>query len=146
MNSKVAGYFTVEAALVFPMVLGTIFLLIYLGFFQYDRCMLEFDIGALALKGCCSEESDKEAVLDEVEKAAREIYVEKYIAWETADINAEIDGKNVRVEGSGSIRFPFGALVQKGLYNMWNVKAEYENRRMDPVTFIRTYKKIVGGE
>ena len=71
MKCKLGGYFSVEAALVFPLVMGTILLLIYLGFYQYDRCMLEFDMGTIALRGCSCDEQDRTMVLDEMERSAR---------------------------------------------------------------------------
>lgn len=33
------AYFTVEAAVLYPIVLGVIVLMTYLLFFQYDRCL-----------------------------------------------------------------------------------------------------------
>ena len=46
---KAGAYLTVEAALILPMVLGVIILVIYLLFFQYDRCLMEQNVGKLAL-------------------------------------------------------------------------------------------------
>ena len=146
MKCKLGGYFSVEAALVFPLVIGTILLLIYLGFYQYDRCMLEFDMGTIALRGCSCDEQDRTMVLDEMERSVRGIYKEKYIAWEAGDINMEMEGNRIRVSGTGKIRFPFGFLMQRGMTEVWEIKANYENRRLDPVAFIRTYKKLAGGE
>lgn len=146
MKYKVEGYFSAEAALVFPMVIGTILLLIYLGFYQYDRCMLEFDMATIALAGCSCDEKDQVAVLDEMERVIREISKERYIAWEAENINIEVKGNRVRTAGGGKLRFPFGLLIQKGVNGVWKVEASYENRRMDPVAFVRGYKKITGGE
>ena len=39
------AYFTVEAALIIPLVLGILVFLIFIMFYQYDRCLLEQDIG-----------------------------------------------------------------------------------------------------
>ena len=43
------AYFTVEAAVLYPIVLGVIVLMTYLLFFQYDRCLLEQDMGRAAV-------------------------------------------------------------------------------------------------
>ena len=46
------AYFTVEAAVLYPVVLGVVLLMMYLLFFQYDRCLLEQDMGrAAGLRG-----------------------------------------------------------------------------------------------
>ena len=44
------AYFTVEAAVLDPIVLGVIVLMTYLLFFQYDRCLLEQDMGRAAVR------------------------------------------------------------------------------------------------
>ena len=44
------AYFTVEAAVLYPIVLGVIVLMTYLLFFQYDRCLLEQDMGRAAVR------------------------------------------------------------------------------------------------
>ena len=54
----VRGYFTVEAALVMPVVLLGIALVMYLLIFQYDRCLLEQDTGVLALRGSAIQVED----------------------------------------------------------------------------------------
>ena len=146
MKCKVEGYFSVEAALVFPMIIGAILLLIYLGFYQYDRCMMEFDVAAIALAGSSCDEEDRIAVLDEMERVARELSKERYIAWEAENINIEVKGNHVCTTGGGKLRFPFGLLIQKGMNGVWKVEVNYENRRLDPVAFVRSYKKSAGGE
>ena len=146
MKREVEGYFSVEAALVFPMVIGVILLLIYLGFYQYDRCMLEFDMAAIALVGYHCEEEETESVLDEMERVAVGISRERYVAWEAENINIEVNGNRVCASGGGKLRFPFGFLIQKGMNDAWEAEANYENRRLDPVAFVRGYKKIAGGE
>lgn len=42
-DAREGGYMTVEAALVLPVVLCAMVVLIYLGFFLYDRCAMEQD-------------------------------------------------------------------------------------------------------
>ena len=42
MTDGMAGaFFTVEAAILYPLVLAVIVLMVYLLFFQYDRCLLD---------------------------------------------------------------------------------------------------------
>ena len=145
LNSKIAGYFSVEAALVFPMVMGTVLLLIYMAFYQYDRCMLEFDVALIALRGCSCDEEETGLVLDEMERAAVELSGEKYIIWEAENINIEVKGNRVRASGGGKLRFPFGFLLLKEANGVWKAEADYENRHLNPVALVRWYKKI-GGE
>ena len=143
---KVKGYFSVEAAMVFPLVVGTILSLIYLGFYQYDRCMLEFDVAMVALTGYSCDEQEWEMALDAMEKAALKIAKGRYIAWESGNINIEITGNRIRASGGGKLCFPFGFLIHKGVNGVWEAKRSYENRRINPVEFVRAYNKLAGGE
>ena len=45
MKKESDAYFTVEAAILYPIILSVILLMTYLLLFQYDRCLLEQDIG-----------------------------------------------------------------------------------------------------
>ena len=45
------GYLTLEAALILPMLIAAILFVIYMLVFQYNRCLLEQDLGAMALWG-----------------------------------------------------------------------------------------------
>ena len=49
---RVGGYFSVEAALVLPVVLGVYLFLITMLFVQYDRCLLEQDMASMLIKAC----------------------------------------------------------------------------------------------
>ena len=52
MKKESDAYFTVEAAILYPIILSVILLMTYLLLFQYDRCLLEQDIGkATVLSG-----------------------------------------------------------------------------------------------
>ena len=49
--------------MVVPIVLGMIMLLLYLAFFQYNRCLLEQDMTALSIKSCSEQAEEKEDLL-----------------------------------------------------------------------------------
>ena len=145
VKEKENAYFTVEAALVFPMVLGVIVLLIYLAFFQYDRCLMEQDMGMLALRGCTIWAEDKEALMQELMEQADKVYMDKYIAWNGSEATIRLEKGTVEVRQEGTLRFPFSSFIGSVEGN-WNTMAEYENRRVKPVNFIRLYRKVTGGK
>ena len=41
IKRRMGGYFTVEAALILPMVILFMTTMLFVGFYVYDRCMLE---------------------------------------------------------------------------------------------------------
>lgn len=143
---KSAAYFTVEAAMVLTATMGVVILLVYIIFLQYDRCLLEMDMGSLALKGCALQEKNNDDLLKKLVVCEREIYWDKYIAWESAEACIEINGSTVRVEQKGYLKFPFTKIMSQDEESLWQVYASYENCRVSPVVFLRTCRKLKGGK
>ena len=67
------AYFTVEAAVLYPIVLGVIVLMTYLLFFQYDRCLLEQDMGRAAVRSGSRWMQKKEELAQILDCAQREV-------------------------------------------------------------------------
>ncbi len=144
-NSLTGAYFTVEAAMVLPMVIGVLVLQVYLMLFQYDRCLMELDAGTLALRGCTIQEEDKETLMQCLLENAALLDEEKYLSWINNDEQIELTGGKVCVRKSGNLYFPFSELQIGSANEYWSATAEYENRCISPVSFIRTWRKL-GGE
>ena len=142
---KTGAYLTIEAALVLPMVLGVILLVIYLLFFQYDRCLMEQNVGKLAMRGCTLQIADSKQIVASVVAQSRQAD-ERFIAWEFGDIKVTIKGNCVRVERSGELEFPFKRFVFWKTDSTWESRIVCESHRVEPVEFIRNYRKIMGGK
>ena len=142
---KVKGYFTVEAALLFPFVTGVILLVIYLLFFQYDRCLMEQSASVLAMRGCTLQTTDRKRLVGEVLVQSRN-EDKFYLAWEMEEAQISVKGHIFRVVRSGNLKFPFRGLVFWNGDNSWGSEVIYENYRIDPVNFIRTYRKLKNGK
>lgn len=127
---KENAYFTVEAALVFPVAAGMILFIVYMLLFQYDRCLLEQDMGAAALWGSRLEGEDAEALCKRIQDRLLNIYQDKYAAWEFAVLRASIEKNGFSVQGEGR-------LVLGGAGDAWSAKAEYRYDRLSPTAFIR---------
>lgn len=145
LQKKAGAYFTVEATLVLTLTLGVIVVLIYIMFFQYNRCLLEQDIGALALKGCAIQAESKEELLQKLRKYESQIYLDKYIAWECGEVSIELKQDEVKVERAGCVIFPFSGEAFFDLESRWETKAVYENECISPVAFVRAFNKLKGG-
>ena len=79
MQKKVSGYFTVEAAMVMPIVLWVVLFVIYLLFFQYNRCLTDQDVGVLVLRGSILQEESPKERIKKIRGYAEQIYDDKYI-------------------------------------------------------------------
>lgn len=131
------AYFTVEAALVLPVVIGAVLFVIYTMLFQYDRCLLEQDVGAIALWGSLAEASDMSVLEQKVQARISGLYREKYAAWRITKLNAVLDKNRFHVEGEGQLTFPVPGWNFWNADNVWRSQASYGYSRLSPVTFIR---------
>lgn len=136
------GYFSVEAALVMPIVLTTIAFVIYLLLFTYNRCLAEQDIGIVVFRGVISEE-DNEAKMAAMRKGYREIYQDKYFAWHWGEPDFLVGRGKVSVEQTGSMETLFPRLDIPEA-SLWKTDINYRNEICNPVTFVRRISKLTG--
>lgn len=136
------AYFTVEAALILPLVMSALLLVSFLVIFQYDRCLLEQDMGLLALyAGTLSAESGAETA-GLIRNRAAELSREKYVAWETERLWITVEKDGVRIEGEGRLTFPVPEWNLFHGKNRWGVKSMRRTTQFAPVDFIRIYRRI----
>ncbi len=141
---KLNAYFTVEAALVFPIVLGVILFTIYLLFFQYDRCLLEQGAGVLAMRGCTLQITNGEELVRELLNQSRE-EDRGCITWSMEDAEISLKQNCVTIKRSGELRFPFYGFLSGRVDSVWKCSTVRESHRIKPVNFIRDLRKIMGG-
>lgn len=144
MRKSAEGYFTVEAALVLPVALGVVILIIYLLFFQYNRCLQEQDIGILALRGRVLQTESNEERMRRLREQADDLYTKKYIAWDSGAIELKHGKGTISVKQSSHLQFPFGGMSHVG--DTWETTSEYSNQVISPVPFIRSYRRVIGGQ
>ena len=70
LTKKVSGYFTVEAALLLPIIIMIIVFMIFLSFYCYDRCILEQCAYAAALRGSSNRFTSTQEAYEEAAGAA----------------------------------------------------------------------------
>lgn len=142
---KLDAYFTVEASMVMPMVIAAVLLVVYLLFFQYDRCLMEQNTGRLALRGCTGDFADGEELVQELMiQAGKEDA--RFLAWEMEKADIVYKNYTVSVKREGMLRFPFRGLIFWGGDTAWSCGCQYENNRVTPTLFIRNCRKIMGGK
>lgn len=140
------AYFTVEAALVLPLVTGALIFTTFLFVFQYDRCLLEQDINMLAVFGATAPEDGSGEPEASIQRKASELYKDKYAAWETSVLQITVKGDKVSVTGEGFFNLPLPEWNFLGTQELWKARAYRETRRISPADYIRLYRKIKGGQ
>ena len=124
MREKENAYMTVEAALVIPVVMGCILFVIYMLIFQYDRCLLEQDFGAMALWGSRAQFSETEDLESRTQERIAGMYRDKYVAWEITALNASLRRNVFSVDGGGQVTFPVPEWNFWGGVNVGSVEAD----------------------
>lgn len=146
ISLKRNAYFTVEAALVLPLVMGALIITVFLFVFQYDRCLLEQDMNILAICAGTAMAESREELEASVRRKASEVFMDKYVAWEMKDMQVIVKGSRVSVKGGGCLTLPLPEWNFFGKENVWEAQTLRETLRITPTDYIRLYRKIRGGE
>lgn len=139
------AYFTVEAALVLPLVMGAMIMGLYLFCYQYDRCILEQDIGSLLIYSCAMAEENADSTEDireNIELRAGALNRKKYAAWELTGLDIKIEKNRISLTGQGQLTFPVPGWNFWNKDNVWEAKVSYDSGRLSPVYYIRQYRKV----
>lgn len=138
--SAPSGYFTVEATMVMVLVLYVCISVIFLGFFQYDRCLMRQDAYRAVLRGSSAYKGDKLKVYITVSQMLQEFDEDDYVATE---YDYRISVKNsVKVWINGGVRMPFRGIMGFLGTTEWQLMEYAESKCIDPVTFIKLCRRL----
>lgn len=135
---KVKAYLTVEAAMVIPLIISLIVFLIYMMFYQYNRCLLEQDMGVLAIRSVALQKKEKSVVATSLQEEAAKLDGGKYLLWDMGELDISMEGYTIRIARIG------GLVLSSGDY--WSTQAAYESMQLNPVFLIRSFRKLTGGK
>lgn len=85
-RGKMDAYFSVEASLVLPMVVGSIIFVVCFLLFWYNRCLMEQNLNGLAVKASQSDSGSMEELERELGKWQDEYLTDKHYAWESGEV------------------------------------------------------------
>lgn len=139
------AYVTLEAALLLPILIGAVLFVIYMMLFQYNRCLMNQDLGAMALWGSIRQSDDGKRLEAIIRERMDNIYRDKYIAWHFTELKAGVKKNYFEAEGIGKLTFPFPGWNFWSSTNVWEAKSEYRYRRFSPVDFIRLCRGLKNG-
>ena len=144
MNKKnFKGSYTIEAALIMPMILSVLVLLIYWAFYLHDRAILSSAAYTAALRG--SQMISGENVVDEVNKCSKELIKNRLLITKSVEHKIEQKGDIIAVSYDGIISIPGGVLLNKSFAagaNEIHVSAKGRAKKNDAVKFINSCRFI----
>lgn len=140
------GSFTVEAAVIMPVVIIIIVMVMYLGFFQYNRCIMTQKLYVAALRGSIY---DEELRVNQLEKSRytetelKALYGTKLLAGAGLESQIGFEKKEVFVDSKLYMKVPFVALLKKqGYKNGWSIHIEKKIQIFKEIDFIRNCRKL----
>ncbi|MDE5893940.1 MAG: hypothetical protein K2H45_13545 [Acetatifactor sp.] len=99
------GFFSVEAALVLPIVLGVYLFLIVMLFLQYDRCLLEQDMASIMVKAG-NYEGTPQQTMEYLQELTAQWEQGRYL-WVTPQAPYfTIQGSQIRLQAAGEYTVP----------------------------------------
>lgn len=125
MNRSAKGSFTVEAALVIPMVLVVVGVLLHILFYYHDKTILNAATHATAAYGCSREVPDER----KMESYFEERIKNRCMLFAKVDSDMEIERDQVTVQ-----------CVAK--YHFMSVKSKSSIEKTNPEDYIREIRKI----
>lgn len=140
---KADAYFTVEAALIMPMVLALYVLIIYASFFMYDRCVAEQDAYILCMREGTRKDEGTALAPDPQRILADEKRQQgtKYIALGNWSSRAYAEGSKSIYEAQGGCAPPVMRNIFPLKEGTWTIRVRGKSRKSDPPLLIRKYRR-----
>ena len=135
------AYFTVEASMLIPLVLGGIIFVIYLGIYLYNVYTLGQISYIAALRGSLLKNASDEEIKSYTENQLNQLLEYQILAKEKLEIRVYTMKGKVKVHISTNMILPFAEFISKTI-DFWKIEKEAEANRLNPVDIIRNVRKI----
>lgn len=140
---KARGSATVELSILMPMICVLIIVLMYMGFYLYDRTVLYADAYLAALYGVENPLLDNESAYKKTAEVLEEQMDGQLIALPEPETEICVTYEGVEVSFTGDVEIPI--IGQQSFFSEWSVLAidgMVSASRHRPVTFIRQCRKL----
>ena len=135
------AYFTVEASMLMPFILGGIIFVIYLGIYLYNVCTLKQVSYIAALRGSQFKTASNEEIKSYTEQQLNQLLDHQVLAKEKLETKIHVTNSKVKVKITTKITTPFVEFISKAI-DFWKIENEAEANRLNPVDIIRNVRKI----
>lgn len=137
-KKKTPGYFTVEAALLLPMITMLLCMMLFLAFFSYDRCILEQAAYEAAIRGGTQYLESNEETYQVVKETATNLITDRLFAIEQISCTVSVSAQIVSVQYQCSFQMPFRTWIEE----LWgdsvlSINVEREVPRKSPAERIK---------
>lgn len=143
MKKEYKGSLTIEASLLFPLIMMVIVICIYAMFFLHDRTVLDESAYEAALRGCeiTSEHGD---VMSKVRATSDETLEGRLLSTKNVKTDVEITGHDIKVKYTGEFVVPGGVnLVPEAGFKELEIRAEGHCSRREPVSYVKEFRTVI---
>lgn len=136
---------TIEAAVVMPITIIIVALLIYLGFYLYDRTALYCDAYIASQKAVENPDMKNTDAMDLAMGSMGMLMNDQLIATGQMEYEVSVTYESATVGYSGNVEAPF--VAEDGIFGEWqlfNLDGRLTMLRHKPVTDVRLVRKISG--
>lgn len=145
LRTKEKAYFTVEAALIFPIVILCIIIMIFMAFYSYDRCVAEQSAYEAALCGAGGCIKDAQEAYSNAQLAAGELIEERLFALKDFTYEVSVTADKVTVAYHCKINMPFPTWLEKLADGSdFSINASGEAERIRQAQEIRFFRTVNG--
>ncbi len=138
-----AAYFTVEAALILPIVMLFTVVMIFLAIYSYDRCVMEHCAYEASLRGAGSYISSATEAETVARTAARRLVEERLFALRNFSYEVSVDSKQVTVTYNSEINMPFITWLGEYVSDIdMTIKVTKSAKRLNSTRTIRSFMLI----
>lgn len=141
-GKKENAYFSLEAGLILPLVFYVLIFVISVGFYQYDRCLLQQDIYRMLIRGSQIKFEDNNGVAGKLKAQEAGWYYDKYILCSWGEKKIEVKHGSIRLVQQGTLRVPFSTLKEWTRKQGWEIAIAAEGCRIRPTETIRNCRKL----
>lgn len=143
LNKNNKGMMTIEACILLPIIIMISLLVIWLGFFLYNKTLLLECAGIAAIKGSQMAEEDNETLAGAAAVRAEELLTQKTVAMEIQDIIVSVDHGAVTVKITGVMQVP-RAIFLMDIYqdDRWEIHVEQTAERLRSCSILRTIERV----
>lgn len=139
------AYFTVEAALVLPMVMLFTVMMIFLAFYSYDRCVMEHSAYEAALRGANSHFRTAQEAEEAARTAAGALVGGKLFAVQGLTYDVRVDATNVTVAYHCTVNMPFATWLAEYVGGIdMTLEVSKSAGRLCPARTIRDFRGFNG--
>ncbi len=131
--------------MIFPLFLMMCIFLVYLGMYQYNRCVAQQSIYYTLVRGKELSHAAEEEYEKIVNNFCEEILSKQYLIITGETVVCQTDNGKLNLEYVGDMSVPWLDIASDISEEQWKVRIRGEGERWKPVAFIRFCNRLKGG-